>query len=173
VDLKALAEGGDVARFLYFYAPFRRAALDAAGSAPTLTSILAASEEYAHTVGEGLKGQVYDAVRLVAQGVLDLHAQRPGCGDRRSEGGLRQRLDHALPPPVRLLRGGACPPAVEESPAYRDSYSLRRIARDVAGKRERGEQLLPGTSRYRDRYAYRAGRDQPRIELCATYLRSA
>jgi len=146
VDLKALAEGGDVERFLYFYAPFRRAALDAAGSGPTLTSILAASEEYAHTVGEGLKGQVYDAVRLVAQGFLD-HAPN---GLDAATADLKVVYDSALIVLYRLLfvfyaEARALLP-VEESPAYRDSYSLRRIARDVAGKLERGEHLLPGTT---------------------------
>jgi len=146
VDLKALAEGGDVARFLYFYAPFRRAALDAAGSGPTLASILAASEEYAHTVGEGLKGQVYDAVRLVAQGFLD-HAPN---GLDATTADLKMVYDSALIVLYRLLfvfyaEARALLP-VEDSPAYRDSYSLRRIARDVAGKLDRGEQLLPGTT---------------------------
>jgi len=146
VDLKALAEGGDVERFLYFYAPFRRAALDAAGPGPTLASILAASEEYAHTVGEGLKGQVYDAVRLVAQGFLD-HAPN---GLDAATADLRVVYDSALIVLYRLLfvfyaEARALLP-VEESPAYRDSYSLRRIARDVAGKLERGEHLLTGTT---------------------------
>ena len=146
VDLKALAEGGDVARFLYFYAPFRRAALDAAGPGPTLTSILAASEEYAHSVGAGLKGQVYDAVRLVAQGFLD-HAPN---GLDAATADLKVVYDSALIVLYRLLfvfyaEARALLP-VEESPAYRDSYSLRRIARDVAGKLDRGEQLLAGTT---------------------------
>lgn len=146
VDLRDLATGEDVYRFLYFYVPFRRAAFDPAGRGPTLASLLSASAEYAHAVGEGLKGQVYDAVRLVTQGFLD----HPTNGLDVATSDLRVVYDSALITLYRLLflfyaeARGLLP--VERSPAYRDSYSLRHVARDVAGKLDRGETLLPETT---------------------------
>ncbi len=50
--------------FLYLYAFFRRAAFDEAGTtAVTNAGVLSESDEYARGVGEGLRQQVYDALR--------------------------------------------------------------------------------------------------------------
>ncbi len=69
VDLPALLETNDVERFLYFYTFFRRGAFDQGHL--TLEQILTASTEYARSVSEDLRQQVYDALRFVAQGFFD------------------------------------------------------------------------------------------------------
>jgi hypothetical protein len=69
VDLHALANDGYVGDFLYFYAFFHRSAFD--DQPLSVRSILKESEDYARSVGDSLKGQVYEALRHVAQGFLD------------------------------------------------------------------------------------------------------
>ena len=69
VDLEEVTESGDVERFLYFYAFFRREAFD--DRPLSLAEILRESTDYAQSVGESLKDQVYDALRHIAQGFLD------------------------------------------------------------------------------------------------------
>jgi hypothetical protein len=55
--------------FLYFYTFFRR---DAFEQGPlTLEHILTASIEYARSISDDLRQQVYDALRFVAQGFFD------------------------------------------------------------------------------------------------------
>ncbi len=69
VDLPALLETGDAAQFLYFYAFFRRAAFDV--QPLSNTAVLQESLDYARGISAALEQQVYDALRLVAQGFLD------------------------------------------------------------------------------------------------------
>src|SRR5205823_1593850 len=69
VDLPALLEANDVEKFLYFYTFFRRDAFEQGHL--TLEEILTASTEYAQSVSDDLRQQVYDALRYVAQGFFD------------------------------------------------------------------------------------------------------
>lgn len=69
VDLPALLKSNDPDEFLYFYAFFRKAAFEQ-GSL-SLEYILTASTEFARSVSDDLRKQVYDALRYVAQGFLD------------------------------------------------------------------------------------------------------
>ena len=69
VDLPALLETNDVETFLYFYTFFRRGAFEQGHL--TLEQILTASTEYARSVSDDLRQQVYDALRFVAQGFFD------------------------------------------------------------------------------------------------------
>ncbi|MFL5661683.1 MAG: Eco57I restriction-modification methylase domain-containing protein, partial [Ktedonobacteraceae bacterium] len=69
VDLPALLEKNDVDDFLYFYTFFRRDAFEQGQL--TLEHILSASTEYARSVSDDLRQQVYDALRYVAQGFFD------------------------------------------------------------------------------------------------------
>jgi len=77
VDLVQLIEQGDLAAFRYFYLFFRIAALlpDTEGRC-WLDEVLAQSTAYAVRVGDELKGRVYEALRLLAQGFLD-YPQQP------------------------------------------------------------------------------------------------
>jgi N-6 DNA Methylase len=72
VDLPALLETKDVRQFLYFYTFFRQGAFEQ-GSL-SLEHILTASAEYASSVSEDLRQQVYDALRYIAQGFFDYPA---------------------------------------------------------------------------------------------------
>ncbi len=72
VDLEELVGTGDVGRFLYFYAFFRRTAFD--DGPLSLAAILKESADYARSVGESLQEQVYQALRHIAQGFLDYPA---------------------------------------------------------------------------------------------------
>lgn len=69
VDLPALLEDPDPSAFLYFFAFFRRAAFEPHPLG--VSALLRESLDYARGVGDTLKGQVYDALRHLAQGFLD------------------------------------------------------------------------------------------------------
>jgi len=145
VDLKDLVEGGDIERFLYFYAPFRRAALDAAGPGPTLASILAASTEHTHAVGAGLKDQVYAAVRHLAQGFLD-YVPNELTSDPVTHKAI---YDNALIVLYRVLfilyaEARDLLPVAEIQ--YRKGYSLLDLRGRIARTLDAGEYLLPGTA---------------------------
>ena len=137
VDLQDLVESGDAARFLYFYAFFRREAFD--DKPLGLASILRASADYARGVGDSLKGQVYEALRHIAQGFLDYPANGLDPEPER----LREIYDNSLIVLYRLLfvlyaeSRDLLP--VHESEMYRETYSLYAIKHDVAQERP----LLP------------------------------
>jgi hypothetical protein len=61
VDLPALVESSNVMDFLYFYAFFRRVAFD--DHPLGVGAMLAESMDYARSVGDSLKVQVYEALR--------------------------------------------------------------------------------------------------------------
>ncbi len=137
VDLQELVEGDDAGRFLYFYAFFRRAAFD---DGPLgVSSILQASADYARGVGDSLKGQVYEALRHIAQGFLDYPASTLDSEPEK----LQEIYDNSLILLYRLLfvlyaEARELLP-VRGSELYRESYSLHRIKHDVAD----GPRLLP------------------------------
>ena len=141
VDLEELVRSGDVARFLYFYAFFRRAAWE---DGPfSLAQLLRASGEYARGVGDSLKGQVYEALRHIAQGFLDypLNNLTPDAPT------LQAIHDNALILLYRLIfilyaEARELLP-VRENEMYRDTYSLFAIARAVAKDRDGHKRLLP------------------------------
>ncbi|MEJ7840460.1 MAG: hypothetical protein WKF95_01730, partial [Rubrobacter sp.] len=137
VDLPALIEGGSTEDFLYFFAFFRRAAFE--DDALGVRALLAESEDYARSVGDSLKGQVYEALRHLAQGFLD----HPKNGLGTDPDTLREVYDNSLIVLYRLLfvlyaeSRDLLP--VRGSEMYRETYSLYAIKRDVAG----GRPLLP------------------------------
>ena len=107
VDLPALARSGSAEDFLYFYAFFRRAAFE---DYPLgIGALLRESADYARSVGDSLKVQVYEALRHLAQGFLDHPRNRLSA----EPGTLREIYDNpdpALQAPVRPLRRIARPP---------------------------------------------------------------
>jgi hypothetical protein len=144
VDLPALLAADDPAAFVYFYGFFRRAAFDPGPLG--LAELLAASRDYATAVGDTLKGQVYEALRGLAQGFLDY----PPNGLTPDAATLKAIYDHALIVLYRLLfvfyaeARGLLP--VGERELYRSRYSLYAIARDVARDLTGGVHLLPGSA---------------------------
>lgn len=69
VDLPALLESRDPARFMYFYFFFRREAFEPGYFG--VADVLRESTDYARGVSEKLKRQVFEALRHIAQGFLD------------------------------------------------------------------------------------------------------
>jgi hypothetical protein len=144
VDLQALVEEGDVARFLFFYGFFRRAAFD---QGPVgLESLLRESTDYAHAVGDSLKAQVFDALRHLGQGFLDYAPNGLGTDPAT----LAAIYDNSLILLYRLIfvlfaEARELLP-VRESRDYRESYSLQAITRDVAADLLRKRHLLPGSA---------------------------
>ncbi|MHB9131551.1 MAG: Eco57I restriction-modification methylase domain-containing protein [Armatimonadota bacterium] len=141
VDLEELVRSGDVQRFMYFYAFFRRAAFEPGPLC--LADLLRASVEYAHGVGATLKSQVYDALRHLAQGFLDY----PGNGLQPAPEVLKETYDNSLILLYRLIfilyaEARELLP-VRESELYRETYSLLAIKQAVA----RGRHLLPTSAR--------------------------
>jgi len=137
VDLPALVESGDVEDFLYFFAFFRRAAFEEGPLG--VGALLKESVDYARSVGDSLKGQVYEALRHLAQGFLDYPRNELGA----DEATLREIYDSSLILLYRMLfvlyaESRELLP-VRDSQDYRESYSLHAIKHDVAG----GRVLLP------------------------------
>ncbi|MBA2534861.1 MAG: class I SAM-dependent DNA methyltransferase, partial [Rubrobacter sp.] len=122
VDLPDLAASSNVEDFLYFYAFFRRAAFE--DDPLGVGALLRESTDYARSVGDSLKVQVYEALRHLAQGFLD----HPRNGLSVEPATLREIYDNSLILLYRLLfilyaeSRDLLP--VHESADYRDSYSL-------------------------------------------------
>jgi hypothetical protein len=97
VDLRALATGGDVEAFLFFYAFFCRSAFN--DHPLSVRAMVEESVDYARSVGASLKVQVYEALRHLAQGFLDLPRNElsPDIGT------LREIYDNSLIVLYRLL----------------------------------------------------------------------
>jgi len=104
VDLKDLVDAGDPEAFLYFYAFFHRSAFE--DHPLGVAALLRESADYARGVSETLKGQVYDALRHLAQGFLDYPGPAP-ARPHDTESDLRPQPDRALPAAVHPLRRGA------------------------------------------------------------------
>jgi len=128
--------------FLYFYTFFRRQAFD---SGPlSLEQILLASTEYAQGVSEGLRQQVYDALRYVAQGFFD----HPDNKLTSTPETCRLIYDNSLTLLYRLLfifyaEARDLLPVRSNKP-YRNRYSLYNLKRDIVIGLQ--EEILPDTA---------------------------
>jgi hypothetical protein len=146
VDLPALLAEGQPARFLYFYALFRRAAFNAGPL--SLDAMLQASRDYVRGVGDSLKTQVYDALLHLAQGFLD----HPNNDLQPDTATLKTIYDYSLIVLYRLLfilyaeARDLLP--LRTNQLYREQYSLMAIKRRVAADLDGGTQLLPTSTRY-------------------------
>jgi hypothetical protein len=144
VDLKALVDEGNVERFLFFYGFFRRAAFEPGPVG--LEALLSESTDYAHAVGNGLKAQVFDALRHLSQGFLDYAPN----GLQTDGATLAAIYDNSLILLYRLIfvlfaEARELLP-VRESRDYRESYSLQAITRDIAADLLRKRHLLAGSA---------------------------
>jgi hypothetical protein len=158
VDLKELADANDANSFLYFYAFFRRAAFEpAVADGLTLAGMLRESSDYARGVSDSLKAQVFDALRHLAQGLLDYPRNRleptPETLSAIYASSLivLYRLLFVLYAEARELL------PLRASPGYRESYSLYALVREAARRLDGGTTLLADTgqtwSRLRDLFA--------------------
>jgi len=146
VDLVQLIEQEDLAAFRYFYLFFRAAAFrpDAEGHC-WLDEVLAQSTAYAVRVGDELKGRVYEALRLLAQGFLDYPVGDP-----------EQALDPTTDLPhihdaclillyrlLFLLYAESRNLLPLDNYSYAGQYSLKAIKEDIARKTDEGVVYLP------------------------------
>ncbi len=141
VDLEALTRHGSPEDFRYFYAFFRRAAFD--DQPLGVADILRESTAAARAIGDGLRRQVYDALRHLAQGFLDYRGNQLTPDPTT----LKQIYDNSLTVLYRLLfvlyaEARELLP-LRASPAYRNEHSLFSVARDVATRIDSGRSLLP------------------------------
>lgn len=140
VDVVALLEqeSGD---FIYFFAFFRKEAL----TSGFLNRALEESQRYVATLGDELKENVYEALRLLAEGLL----KHPDNGLSLAD--LDVIRENAFVLIYRLLflfyaeDRGLLP---LENPHYRESYSLREIAREITQRLDQGYQLSRTASSY-------------------------
>jgi len=145
VDLPELAQSGDTDRFLFFYAFFRRAAFDPGPLG--LAEMLSESIKRARRIGEGLKSQVYDALRHISQGFLDY---KPNGLNAEPET-LKAIHDNSLILLYRLIfilyseARDLLP--IRESDLYRDTYSLLAIKKAIARDLAIGRLLLATSTR--------------------------
>jgi hypothetical protein len=146
VDLEQALESDEA--FMYLYAFFRRGAFD--DGPLSNAAFLEQSAEYARAVGEGLRQQVYEALRHLSQGFLD-HPSNDLSSSSPDEATLREVYDASLIVLYRLLfvlyaeSRGLLP--LSESQRYRESYSLNAVKHEVAEDLDRGRALLPTTAR--------------------------
>lgn len=144
VNLPELLQTANVQNFLYFYAFFRRQAFDE--GTLSIEQIREASVDYARGVSNSLKAQVYEALRHVAQGLLDYRPNHLQPDPKT----LKAIYDNSLIILYRLLfilyaEARELLP-VQENAAYRESYSLdglkKRIQKNLAAQK----MLLPTTA---------------------------
>ncbi|WP_376795289.1 Eco57I restriction-modification methylase domain-containing protein [Thermogemmatispora sp.] len=131
VDLPELIEGGSVEQFLYFYAFFRPQAFNAFDPL-SLDRLLTASGESVQRVRENLREQVYDALRLIAQGLF----QYPRNELAPTPENRRLVYENALILLYRLLfifyaEARQLLP-VESGTVYSKRFSLRLLAQQAA-----------------------------------------
>lgn len=143
VDLEKALESDE--GFMYLYAFFRRGAFGEGDLSNA--AILEQSAVYARAVGEGLRHQVYEALRHLSQGFLDHPSNDLSPGEET----LREVYDASIIVLYRMLfvlyaeARGLLP--LSESERYRESYSLYAVKREVAYDLDRGSALLPTTAR--------------------------
>ncbi len=158
VDLPSLLEQGDAEAFKYFWLFFRREAFAAQTFEVSETSkvspvapawldlVLAESQAYEQGVGENLKEQVYEALRHLGQGFLDLS----GNGLRPMPETLAEIHDNSLIVLYRLLfilyaEARDLLPTRENS-TYAESYSLAALKDRVAHDLDAGRPAAPSMS---------------------------
>ena len=139
VDLPALLADNDPARFAYFFAFFGRRAFGEWELG--VDAIRLASDRYAQAVSDSLKGQVFTALRHLAQGFLDYRRNLLSPDPPT----LKAIYDSSLIVLYRLLfilyaEARELLP-VRENALYREGYSLEAVTRDIL----KGRPLLPGS----------------------------
>lgn len=146
VDIEELVLSGKPEHFLYFYAFFRREAFDEGPL--SIAEILKESIDYASSIGNSLKDQVYDALRHIAQGFLEY----PANGLHPDPDTLKAVHDNSLILLYRLIfllyaeARGLLP--IRENPQYREIYSLDALKKFIAREADYGRRYLPNSEKF-------------------------
>jgi len=141
IDLENLIENSSIEDFKYFYLFFQRNAFP-----HFVEKVYKGSIDYAEAVGEKLKENVYQALKVLAQGFL----KTPG--NNLQETHLKEIHDNSLILLYRLLfilyaeHRGLLP--VGENRLYADSYSLDALKKEIAGKLDNNEPIAVTTHGY-------------------------
>jgi len=144
IDLIELLDA-DVEHFNYFWAFFHRRALEGQPAA-FVDRVKVQSEEFAEALSERVKDRVYEALTEFINGFL----QFPG-NDLVPMTDLEETYENCLILLYRLLfslYAEAHELLPLHNPAYRDTYSLARIKRELADRLDAGKPLLPGANNY-------------------------
>ena len=144
IDLESLLENGKLEDFRYFYLFFRKDAFPA-----FVEKVYQGSKDYAEAVGEELKENVYESLRLLAHGFLEFP------NNSLSQNDLKKIHDNSLIFLYRLLfifyaeYNQLLP--LRENKAYTDYYSLDAIKKEIADKIDKRKHLPISTHTYWDR----------------------
>jgi len=144
IDLESLLENGKLEDFRYFYLFFRKDAFPA-----FVEKVYQGSKDYAEAVGEELKENVYESLRLLAHGFLEFP------NNNLSQNDLKKIHDNSLIFLYRLLfilyaeYNQLLP--LGENKAYTDYYSLDAIKKEITDKIDKRKHLPISTHTYWDR----------------------
>lgn len=140
VDLKQIIEDGDLEGFKYFYFLFRREAFP-----EFVDQVYQGSIDYAEELGDNLKENVYEALKVLARGFL-----RHPDNNLDPETDLKQIHDNCLILLYRIIfllyaesprRGERLLPL--DDPTYRDSYSFYSLKRRIAEILDQRREVSP------------------------------
>lgn len=141
IDLEDLIESGSPEDFRYFYLPFRKDAFPG-----FIEKVYKGSVDYAQEVGEGLKENIYQALKILAQGFLKT------SGNNLTEGHLKEIHDNSLILLYRLLfilyaeYRDLLPLGVNR--LFTESYSLDAFKKEVANRLDKNEPIAASTFGY-------------------------
>ncbi len=141
IDLEDLIENGSTEDFKYFYVFFRKEA-----SPDFLEKVYKKSVDYAEEVGKELKENVYQALKILAEGFL----KTPGNDLRETH--LKEIHDNSLILLYRLLfilyaeNRGLLP--IGENRLYTENYSLDALKKEMAGRLDKSEPIATSTHGY-------------------------
>ncbi|WP_434523197.1 Eco57I restriction-modification methylase domain-containing protein [Halorubrum sp. AS12] len=137
--LQHVEDGGSLEDFKDFYLFFRKGAFveDTTGSS-FLDDVYEESSVFAEALGEDLQDNIYEAIRVLAEGFLDIN-------DELDEEDLELIHDSSLIYLYRLIfvlyaesEGRDLLPT--DNPIYRESYSLNNLKQTVAENRDETQQ---------------------------------
>lgn len=147
VDLPELLEFGKLEDFKYFYLFFRRGALIAEDGKPSfLDRVFQESIDYAKEVGERLRDNVYEALRLLCEGFLKHSKNNLLPSD------LKTIHESALVYLYRLLfifyaESLELLP-INSNRTYRETCSLKSLKEEIARDKDGGKSFSFHSSRY-------------------------
>lgn len=151
IDLIQLLESGEPEVFKYFFLFFRKEAfLPIYPEKKTfLDLVYSESIDYARRVGKGLKENVYESLKTLATGYLDMKSNGLSADKDLEE--IRANSLVLLYRLLFILYAEARNLLPMDNPTYKGTYSLESIKKEVKEKIEGGVALAPDATLYWDR----------------------
>ena len=141
VDLPKLLEKYDEDGFIYFWAFFRKEAF----TSQFLDRAYKSSLEYSAKLGDELKENVYEALRLLAEGFLKYAPNRLDGSDLNTI--IRENTFVLIYRILFILYAEDRKILPVDNPDYK-SYSMRSLVKDIADKLDNNVALSPNASGY-------------------------